>query len=62
MLVEGDAKKSAQQWMGITDGGITVVWEKATRPMSPGDVVSISVNDATATTLLGTPAGEDERA
>jgi len=55
VLVEGDAKKSASQWMGRTDGGITVVWQKEARAVRPGDLIPIRITDATATTLIGTP-------
>jgi len=55
VLVEGDAKKSSAQWMGKSDGNLTVVWEKDQAPVSPGDLVSIRVSRASATTLFGTP-------
>jgi tRNA-2-methylthio-N6-dimethylallyladenosine synthase len=55
VLVEGDAKKSSAQWMGKTDGGITVVWEKSMKAVQPGDVVPITVTRVTATTLFGHP-------
>lgn len=55
VLVEGDAKKSSAQWMGRTDGNITVVWPKNALPVQPGDLVSINISDASATTLIGYP-------
>ena len=56
VLVEGDAKRSSEQWMGRTDGGITVVWEKQDLPgITQGDLVSIRVTRASATTLIGRP-------
>jgi len=55
VLVEGDAKKSSAQWMGKTDGGITVVWEKDAAPLQPGTLVPITVTRVTATTLFGHP-------
>ena len=55
VLVEGDAKKSSSQWMGKTDGGITVVWEKDAAPLQPGTLVPITVTRVTATTLFGHP-------
>ncbi|MBM4121204.1 MAG: tRNA (N6-isopentenyl adenosine(37)-C2)-methylthiotransferase MiaB [Nitrospira sp.] len=55
VLVEGDAKKSSAQWMGKSDGNLTVVWEKDQAPVSPGGLVSIRVSRASATTLFGTP-------
>lgn len=56
VLVEGDAKKSSAQWMGKTDGGITVVWNKGTAALQPGVLVPITVTRVTATTLFGHPA------
>jgi tRNA A37 methylthiotransferase MiaB len=55
VLVEGDAKKSSSQWMGKTDGGITVVWEKDAAPLQPEALVPITVTRVTATTLFGHP-------
>lgn len=55
VLVEGDAKKSSNQWMGRTDGGITVVWEKDGSNCRPGDMVAIRIQEASATTLFGAP-------
>lgn len=53
VLVEGDAKKSSAQWMGRTDGNITVVWEKNGAGARPGDFVPITITRASATTLFG---------
>jgi len=53
VLVEGDAKKSSAQWMGRTDGNITVVWEKNGSGIRPGDFVPITIMRASATTLFG---------
>ena len=61
VLVEGEAKKSSAQWMGKTDGGITVVWEKGTDAVQPGDLVSITVTHVTATTLFGHPLARESR-
>lgn len=55
VLIEGDAKKSSAQWMGKTDGGITVVWDKNMAPLQPGTLVPIAVTHVTATTLFGHP-------
>ena len=55
VLVEGNAKKSAQQWMGHTERNVTVVWEKVAAPLTPGDLVAIKVEDASPSTLFGTP-------
>ena len=56
MLVEGNAKKSEEQWMGRTDTNITVVWEKDGAGTTPGDIVTITIARATAATLFGHPA------
>ncbi len=55
VLVEGNAKRSPSQWMGRTDGNITVVWEKDGLETKPGDLVPILIQDASATTLFGQP-------
>jgi len=55
VLVEGHAKKSSQQWMGHTDSNVTVVWDKSAAPLAVGDRVTIRVDDASASTLFGTP-------
>ena len=52
-LVEGDAKRSAGQWMGKADHGVTVVWEKNGSRARPGDLVPIAVTRASVTTLFG---------
>ena len=56
VLVEGDAKKSSAQWMGRTDGNITVVWEKNGSGIRPGDLVPITIGWVSATTLFGDEA------
>ncbi len=55
VLAEGDAKKSSRQWMGHTDGNVTVVWDKSAAPLALGDRTTIRVDDASASTLFGTP-------
>lgn len=55
VLVEGDAKKSSLQAMGKTDGNITVIWDKAGLPYQPGDLVTCSIYDASASTLYAKP-------
>lgn len=56
VLVEGNARKSSQQWMGHTESNVTVVWDKDALPLSFGDRITIKVEDASASTLFGTPA------
>jgi tRNA-2-methylthio-N6-dimethylallyladenosine synthase len=53
VMIEGDAKKSNQQWMGHTEHNVTVVWPKEGSSYLPGDLVSISIQDATPSTLYG---------
>ena len=55
VLVEGNAKKSSRQWMGHTESNVTVVWDKAALPLSLGDRITIRVEDASASTLFGSP-------
>lgn len=55
VLIEGHAKKSSQQWMGHTDSNVTVVWDKSAAPLAVGDRATIRVDDASASTLFGTP-------
>jgi len=57
VLVEGDAKKSSTQWMGHTERNVTVVWEKSALEIQSGDLVTINVYDASASTLFGIPVG-----
>ena len=56
VLVEGDAKKSPLQAMGRTDGNITVIWNKSDGRTHPGQFVSVTIHDASASTLYGKPA------
>jgi len=51
VLVEGDAKRSAAQGMGKSDGNITVIWDKRAISSQPGDLVSLTIYDASSTTL-----------
>jgi tRNA-2-methylthio-N6-dimethylallyladenosine synthase len=56
VLVEGNAKKSALQGKGKTDGNITVIWDKTAIPSQPGDLVICSIYDASASTLYANPS------
>ena len=65
VLVEGEGKRSSDQWMGRTDGNIVTVFpkrglapfrnhEKVPDPLSsikPGSLIPVRITDATATTL-----------
>jgi tRNA-2-methylthio-N6-dimethylallyladenosine synthase len=55
VLVEGEGKRSSDQWMGRTDGNIVTVFPK-TAPntrmvLKPGSLVPVRITDASATTL-----------
>jgi len=53
VMIEGNSKKSDQQWMGHTEANVTVVWSKDAHVGSPGDLVSVVIQDATPSTLYG---------
>ncbi len=56
VLVEGESKRSTDQWMGKTNDILTVVWEKSPRDgVAPGALVRITVESASVTTLFGHP-------
>ncbi|MBM4119681.1 MAG: tRNA (N6-isopentenyl adenosine(37)-C2)-methylthiotransferase MiaB [Nitrospira sp.] len=52
-LVEGDAKRSRDQWMGKADNSVTVVWDKKGSRAKPGDLIPLAVSRASVTTLFG---------
>jgi tRNA-2-methylthio-N6-dimethylallyladenosine synthase len=56
ILIEGDSKRSSNHWMGRTDTMATAVWEKSGTDAGPGDMVPITIQRASVTTLFGTPA------
>jgi tRNA-2-methylthio-N6-dimethylallyladenosine synthase len=55
VLVEGNARKTSDQWMGKTEHNVTVVWSKVDGPTAPGQLLPIWITDASATTLVGKP-------
>jgi len=55
VLVEGNAKKSHLQAMGKTEGNITVVWERSDLQYQPGQILPMTVYDASSTTLYAKP-------
>jgi len=59
VLVEGEAKKSPDQWMGRTDGNLTVVWDKCAAAVMPGALVRLQIARASAATLLAKPLPSD---
>ena len=53
VMVEGDSKRSTDQWMGKIDSSITVVWNKSGERLGPGSIVPVAIHSSTATTLFG---------
>ena len=53
VMVEGDSKRSSDQWMGKTDASITVVWNKSGERLCLGSIVPVAIQNSTATTLFG---------
>jgi tRNA-2-methylthio-N6-dimethylallyladenosine synthase len=53
VLIEGDSKKSEQDWMGRTSQNKVIVFPKAGHPYKPGDYVQVTVKDCTQATLIG---------
>jgi len=52
VLVEGESKRSSDQWMGRTDGNIVTVFSKtASDGLKPGSLTTARITDASATTL-----------
>jgi tRNA-2-methylthio-N6-dimethylallyladenosine synthase len=54
VLIEGDSKKSADDWRGRNSQNKVVVFPKADLPYRKGDYVQVKVNDCTGATLIGT--------
>jgi tRNA-2-methylthio-N6-dimethylallyladenosine synthase len=52
VLVEGRSKRSDTQCMGKSDGNVTVVWEQSLLPAQPGELISVPIRDASASTLF----------
>ena len=52
ILVEGESKKSNEEWMGRTDGSKTVIFPRG--EFKVGDYISVKVNRANSATLFGT--------
>jgi tRNA-2-methylthio-N6-dimethylallyladenosine synthase len=53
VLIEGESKRSSQDWMGRTSHSKVVVFPKENKSLKPGDYVMVKVNDCTQGTLLG---------
>jgi tRNA-2-methylthio-N6-dimethylallyladenosine synthase len=54
VLIEGDSKKSADDWRGRNSQNKMVVFRKTGHPYRKGDYVQVKVNACTGATLIGT--------
>jgi tRNA-2-methylthio-N6-dimethylallyladenosine synthase len=61
VLIEGDSKKSTEDWMGRTSQNKVVVFPKKDHSCSKGDYVQVRVTDCTKATLLGEIVMNDDR-
>lgn len=53
VLIEGDSKRSTQDWMGRNSQNKVVVFPKEGESFRPGEYVSVRIHDCTQGTLLG---------
>ena len=53
VLIEGNSKKSEQDWMGRSSENKVIVFPKTEKPYQKGDYVKVKVKDCTQATLLG---------
>ena len=51
VLIEGNGKRSSQQWLGRTDSGMVTIFPKSDSRLKPGCLTSVVITDATVTTL-----------
>jgi tRNA-2-methylthio-N6-dimethylallyladenosine synthase len=56
-LIEGDSKKSDNEWKGRNSQNKMIVFPKNGQPLSAGDYVEVIIKDCTQATLLGEIAG-----
>ncbi|HTO16965.1 MAG TPA: tRNA (N6-isopentenyl adenosine(37)-C2)-methylthiotransferase MiaB [Edaphocola sp.] len=53
VLIEGDSKRSDQQWCGRNTQGKMLVFDKGTWNLNKGEYAMVKVNEATSGTLIG---------
>ena len=53
VLIEGNSKRSEQDWMGRSSQNKVIVFPKEQYPLQKGDYVKVQVTDCTQATLLG---------
>jgi tRNA-2-methylthio-N6-dimethylallyladenosine synthase len=54
VLIEGESKKSDEQWMGRSSQSKVIVFPKASKELKKGDYIWVKVTDCTQATLIGT--------
>jgi tRNA-2-methylthio-N6-dimethylallyladenosine synthase len=54
VLIEGDSKRSSDDWTGRTSHGKVTVFPKGDAGLNKGDYATVHIHDATQATLLGT--------
>jgi len=53
VLIEGDSKRSSEEWRGKNSQNKVIIFPKANHDLSKGDYAFVKVNDCTQATLLG---------
>ena len=52
VLVEREATRSPDKWMGKTDGNIAVIWDKSVEPLQPGMLTNRRITDSSVAALF----------
>jgi tRNA-2-methylthio-N6-dimethylallyladenosine synthase len=53
VLIEGESKRSKEQWMGRTSQNKVVVFPKESFSFKKGDYATVEIHEATQATLIG---------
>ncbi|MCH5688007.1 TRAM domain-containing protein [Niabella sp. W65] len=53
MLIDGDSKRSADDWVGRTSQNKVVIFPKNNTGLQKGDYVEVRIKDCTQATLFG---------
>ncbi len=59
VLVQSEARKNPDQWIGRTDGNTMTVFPKTGEGVCPGKTVTVAILDATSHTLIGNVLAPD---
>ena len=62
VLIEGNSKRSADDWCGRTDFNQMVVFPKTDVPLGPGQYAQVHIKNATSATLMGELVSAEEPA